>query len=79
MANDKVYWRPATKCCWHAFVVEGKILVSLCGNVHDDVGTLEKINRPPVFYRCSQCNQEEKAHRDRNLPVTIGWEEAIDV
>ncbi len=78
MEEDKIYWRPATKCCWHAFVLKRGKLVSLCGTCCAVTDENEKTTRPPVFFRCAACNAAERGkYRDRNLPPTQGWENLV--
>ncbi len=73
---NKIFWRPSTNCCWHAFTIIGDKMVSLCESQtlpKDDKKTL----RPPVLYRCVSCLEEESFGRSRNLPATDGWESLI--
>lgn len=70
---NKIFWRPSTNCCWHAFVFIGDELVSLCEKETITEDKNKKTLRPPVLYRCVACLREENFDRDRNLPATDGW------
>ncbi len=74
MNENKIYWRPVTSCCWHAFFIKNDKIVSLCRMSKTKPDASDKVARPPLFFRCAACNYAERDGRNRNLPPTRDWE-----